>query len=67
MNKPKQKCWCCDKHKIEYRDYRYIDGYCEGKTLVCYWCNGLNDVDLYKVMSKSLDPKDFHEIDEEDE
>lgn len=47
------KCDCCGKEfKILKKDYRFIDGYFSGKCFMCDTCIGLNDVDVYKIVSK---------------
>ena len=55
------KCEICNKHKATMKDYRYIDGYFNGKTLVCKWCWGLNDVSLVEILDGKLNPKSFYE------
>ena len=55
------KCEVCNKHKVEMKDYRYIDGYFNGKTYVCKWCWGLNDVSLVEIFNGKLNPKSFYE------
>ena len=54
------ECEICTKHKAEYKDYRYIDGYFNGKTLACKWCWGLNDVSLVEIFDEKLNPKSFY-------
>ena len=55
------KCEICNKHKAEYRDYRYIDGYFDGKTIVCKWCKGLNDVSVVEIFNGKINPKSYYE------
>ena len=55
------KCEICNKHKAEYKDYRYIDGYFNGKTLVCKWCRDLNDVSVVEIFNGKLNPKSYYE------
>ena len=53
-------CEVCNKHKVERKDYRYIDGYFNGKTLVCKWCFDVSDVSLIEIFNDKLDPKTFY-------
>ena len=55
------KCHICRKHPIKHKDYRFIDS-CglQGSTLVCEWCQGLNDVAIKDIVRDELDPKDFY-------
>ena len=55
------KCEICTKHKAEYKDYRYIDGYFNGKTIVCKWCKGLNDVSVVEIFNGKINPKSYYE------
>ena len=54
------KCEICNKHQIDYKDYRFIDGYFNGKTLVCKWCFSLNDVAIVEVFNEDIDPKKYY-------
>ena len=62
MAEKEMKCQICRKHKVEYKDYRFIDS-CglQGKTLVCKWCRDLNDVTISDIIREELDPKTFHQ------
>jgi hypothetical protein len=51
----KDKCWNCNKHPIEIKDYRWYDN--QGKILSCRYCAGLNDVWHDRVNQQKLDPK----------
>ena len=51
----KAKCWNCNKHPIEVKDYRAYDDI--GKLLSCKYCASLNDVWHYRVVRDKLDPK----------
>ena len=66
MAEKEMKCQICRKHKVEYKDYRFIDS-CglQGKTLVCKWCRDLNDVTISDIVREELDPKTFHQAKEE--
>ena len=44
-------CEVCNKHKVERKDYRYIDGYFNGKTLVRKWCFDINDVSFIEKIN----------------
>ncbi len=54
------KCEICNKHQIDYKDYRFIDGYFNGKTFVCKWCFNLNDVAIVEVFDNSINPKKYY-------
>ena len=66
MAEKEMKCQICRKHKVEYKDYRFIDS-CglQGKTFVCKWCRDLNDVTISDIVREELDPKTFHQEKEE--
>ena len=55
------KCEVCNKHKAKYKDYRFIDGYFNGKILVCKWCFDLNDVSLVEIFNNKLNPESYHD------
>jgi len=59
--KTKWKCEICRKHEAEFKDYRFIDS-CglQGKSYVCKWCIGLNDVAISDIMRDELNPKVFY-------
>ncbi len=46
----KMKCECCQKKKVEIKDYRFIEGLFQGKTFMCRDCFGLSDVEVYKLV-----------------
>tara|TARA_Y100000310_G_scaffold16903_1_gene16819 strand:+ start:1607 stop:1783 length:177 start_codon:yes stop_codon:yes gene_type:complete len=54
------KCEICNKHKATMKDYRYIDGYFNGKILVCKWCRNLNDVSIVEIFKDKLNPKSYY-------
>ena len=56
------KCQICRKHKVAYKDYRFIDS-CglQGKTLGCKWCRDLNDVTISDIVREELDPKVYYD------
>ena len=58
----------CYKHEAEYKDYRFIDS-CglQGKVLACGWCRELNDDAIIEIIDNTLDPKEFYDIDEEED
>ena len=60
--KNERKCEICRNHKVDKKDYRFIDS-CglQGKVIVCHWCFGLNDVAISEIMRDELDPEDFYE------
>jgi len=60
--KTKWKCEICRKHEVEFKDYRFIDS-CglQGKSYVCKWCIGLNDVAISDIIRDELNPKVFYE------
>ena len=62
MAEKEMKCQICRKHKVEYKDYRFIDS-CglQGKTFVCKWCRGLNDVAISDIVREELDPKVYYD------
>jgi len=62
MAEKEMKCQICRKHKVEYKDYRFIDS-CglQGKTLVCKWCRDLNDVTISDIVREELDPKVYYD------
>jgi hypothetical protein len=53
------KCWNCEKHPVERKDYRPDS--CGGisKVFVCSYCAHLNDVQYHEVHANSKDPKDY--------
>jgi len=57
-------CEVCGKHEATTKDYRFMEGYFEGKVLSCKWCANLADYALVDIVRDKLDPKDFY--DEED-
>ena len=62
MAEKEMKCQICRKHKVAYKDYRFIDS-CglQGKTLVCKWCRDLNDVAISDIVREELDPKVYYD------
>ena len=57
------KCEICRKHEAKHKDYRFIES-CglQGKTLVCEWCQGLNDVAISDIIREELNPKQFYKM-----
>ena len=60
--KHERKCQICRKHKVDKKDYRFIDS-CglQGKVIVCWWCFGLDEVAISEIMRDELDPKKYYE------
>ena len=54
-------CDICRKHKVEHRDYRFIES-CglQGKTFLCKWCIELNDEAVIEIFRSEKDPKEFY-------
>jgi len=54
-------CEVCGKHKATHKDFRFMDGYFNGKVLSCKWCAGLADYALVDIVRDNLDPKEFYD------
>ena len=56
------KCNICNKHRVEIKDYRFIESVgLQGSVLACQFCFGLNDVAIVEIKKNNLDPKIFFE------
>jgi len=45
-------CDCCDEKEAVTKDYRFIEGYFQGKCFMCKDCFNLSDVEVVKIIDR---------------